>query len=241
MVWVIGLVLALLVAFSESGAGVKSWPTSNQSLYGFHESIRMIISMVAFLMAANAVARDLPKTRRQILFTRPFPMWFLTLCKLTSSLLFSIGLVLVLMGLTLLQPCLSGHAFPHNPKVFLITLTYMSIPSLFYITGLGIFLTVLTRRVILSIPIFLAYLAYVLVYAGHHWEPVLLRDFTMRMNPTRVGVKLHSVLYGPNDLSFAQYFNPINPQLLERVGLYFAISLGLILAGSIIMEKRRKA
>lgn len=238
-VWPIGLVMALLVVYSETGTGLTQWPTLNQSLLGFHESVRMIVSIVAFLLAANSVARDLLDTRKQVLYSKPVNIALHMLAKLTGAFSVSIGMALFLMALVILRPWLAGYSAPYNITPFLYMFSLMVLPSLLYICSIGILLTAVTRRVIVSIPFFLGYLFSTLVYTGNNFEPVIYGDFTMRIMANRIGVKLHSILFGPGDLSFAHYFNPLNPELIIRTEIYLSLTVALIGVGALILQKQR--
>ncbi|MBD3267450.1 hypothetical protein GF373_12345 [bacterium] len=239
LTWVIGLAAAVLVVLSETSMTWRQWPTLNQSLFAFHESVRLIVSIVAFLLAANSVAREGSGARKHMIHSRPVNLWLFSLAKFTGACMVSIGLALLIMVIVILRPWLAGLSTPYSLMPFLPVLVWMVLPSLFYITSLAILLTAVTGRLIVSIPLYLGYLFFALYYAGHQKNEVIFSDFTMRMEPVRVGIRLHSLLFGPGDFSFARYFNPLHPELITKTGIYLGLTLLLLAVGGWILQKQR--
>jgi len=244
-IWIIGLLAAGLLAYKEGGSYyVRGWPTINQALRGFQLASTMIIGVMAFLLTAGSLARDLGGVRRDLVFSRPVSIWLYVGGKYLGGVLFVLGVVLVLLLGCLIKPLFYGVFALYDARPYLIVMGVSVIPMILYTCALAVFITSLARRVIIAMPIYLIYFFSAALFRHsslRHKPPgyVDLLDFSMRLYPGGVRVPIAHIPIA--DVTFAHLLDPVSPDLIHRAVVYTLLSCILIAGAAVVLKRRRRS
>jgi hypothetical protein len=235
-VGMIGLIAAMWFMLSQSEAR-GGWPTGNMALYGLQLTSSVLLGLIAFLLAAGTVARDLEDVPGQLLFSRPVPVGIYVMGKYLGAVTFMLALLGFLLALSLLRPAFHGVWVLYPLEPFLLALGLCMIPMVLYACAMAIFLVAVSRRVLVAFPLFLLYAVWAAVPTFDPHQ-VAMKDFTMRLYEHGMSLEVPVWL---EDVSYAGVLNPVHPGLPTRALLYIAVS-GVLLAGaSWVLAKRRES
>ena len=234
-VWMIGLLATAWFMLNEGRSSV-GWPPVNTSLNGFQLAVSVLLGIISFLLAAGSLARDLDYPRSELVFSRPIPIAIYLGGKFLGTVFFVLALLGILLLISLVRPFFHGVMTVYPPKPFLLVVVLCGIPLVIYTCALGTFLTALTGRVIVALPLFLLYFFWAAILRSH--SQVDLLDFTMRLYPRNMTIDVPIHL---TDYSFSDLLSPVEPLLVGRCALYLALSAVLLAGAWWILGKRSES
>ena len=242
-IWIISLAVAALLGYSETFTqGAIDWPTTTQALRAFQLVCTLLLGVMTFLLTAGALARDLSRRHRDLLLSRPIPVWAYLGGTYAGNCLFALGMCLCLMLVFWALPLFFGQTLLYPMQPFVTVVCVAALPTILFCGALAVLLTCLFRKLIIALPIFLLYFMAVALFrlplSFYTTEPeVDLLDFSMRLYPQ--GVSTYVGAARLTDLSFAHLLQPLVPELYVRALLYTGLSLAMVTASMLVLKRMR--
>lgn len=242
-VWMISLAAAALMGFSEmSGPGTLNWPTTHQAIQSYQLGAAMILGIMAFLLTAGSLSRDLSNQRKDLLLSRPINLPIFLAGKYLGNVMLALGVSGLLMIAYLAVPYTHGESASYPLKPFITVILVTTLPCILFCGALAMLFVSVSRKAIVAIPIFLVYFPFVALFriqdSFRTLQPDIdLWDFSMRLYPRSSAT--HVGMTRLVDESFAHLLCPLAPELLLRALLYTALSVGLLGLSMVTLDRLR--